>query len=249
MGGKKWDKELCRKLLGRTSKFCRGKKKKRRIFNLFSKFVFCIAKLNDIHFISQLLNSEMAPRGISFFFFFEKIINLDWKTSTKAQISGERFHVCGLENGKEVMTPRLIYKFNADLAVILIGSLFYLFDIELGNLILRQKGLKIARVLLKKENGLLVREAQDLSLEMSGLCKGGVVGIVWCWIRPDKLAGDQSPQTLQYIQKPTDCWVKNEFSVEIKKKWTPMSHFLQKPRPSKRKTNVKKQIHKTCAQQ
>lgn len=57
------------------------------------------------------------------------------------------------------MTPRLIYKFNADLAVILTGSLFYLFDIELGNLILRQKGLKIARVLLKKENGLLVREA------------------------------------------------------------------------------------------
>lgn len=78
------------------------------------------------------------------------------------------------------MTPRLIYKFNADLAVILIGSLFYLFDIELGNLILRHKDLKIARVLLKKENGLLVREAQDLSLEMSGLCKGGVVGIVWC---------------------------------------------------------------------
>lgn len=53
-------------------------KKKKTIFNLFFKFVFCLAKVNDIHFDSQLLNSEMAACGVSFFFFFfEKITNLD----------------------------------------------------------------------------------------------------------------------------------------------------------------------------
>lgn len=64
---------LHRKLLGRDRKFHKNEKKKIDLFSICSKLVFCIAKLNDTHFLSQLLNSEIVPYSIlllppSFFF-------------------------------------------------------------------------------------------------------------------------------------------------------------------------------------
>lgn len=55
------------------------------------------------------------------------------------------------------MSPKLISKFNADLAEIPIGSLFYLFNVELSKFDSKKKRSKNSQGTPEEENSMLVR--------------------------------------------------------------------------------------------